>query len=141
MKTDTVFKAIAFFAAVGFAISIYMTLAHYDSASICAAAVGNSCDAVNKSRFSEIFGMPIPVIGIGGYLALFLTSIVKIKNNQLFKDLNFYIFLMALVGFGFTVYLNYLEFFELKTICYICTVSALCITFIFMLSIIGLNRE
>jgi len=143
MKSKTIFSLMAFFALIGIVISVYMTYAHYNTADFCPIELTaeNKCDVVNQSRFSEILGIPVPAIGVGGYLALFLCALLKLKKTGLFKELNFYMFGMAVTGFGFTVYLNYIEFFVLKTVCYICCASAAAITFIFVLSILGLGKE
>lgn len=141
MKSRTIFTSILILSIVGLITSVYMTYAHYESAGLCELAKSNSCDIVNKSEFSELFGIPVPFIGVAGYLALILASLLKLINAPLFKELNFYIFLMAVAGFGFTLYLKYLELFVLRAICRLCLVSAVAITFIFVLSILGLNRE
>lgn len=141
MKPKMIFTMLLALSLAGLITSVYMTYAHYESAGLCRLAKSSSCDIVNKSEFSEIFSIPVPFIGIAGYLALALASLLKLINAPLFKGLNFPIFVMALTGFGFTLYLKFIEIFVLHAICQLCLVSAVAITFIFVLSILGLNRE
>jgi uncharacterized membrane protein len=104
--------------------------------------LGNGgCHNVNFSPYSEVSGIPVSVFGICAYFAilciLFLEARVKIaqENGPLV------IFGISLGGVAFTAYLTYLEIYVIHAICPFCVVSAIAITFIFILAIIRLVKQ
>jgi uncharacterized membrane protein len=104
--------------------------------------LGNGgCHNVNFSPYSEISGIPISVFGLFAYLAILcilaLEARIKIaKENGLLA-----IFGISLCGVDFSFYLTYLEIYVIHAICPFCVISAISITFIFILAIIRLVKQ
>jgi uncharacterized membrane protein len=77
-------------AAVGFLLSVALEVvhvrAHLDpaAASFCAAGEGLDCDAVALSRFSVVLGIPLPIAGMAGFLAL---ALAIVHRSRLFLPL------------------------------------------------------
>jgi uncharacterized membrane protein len=86
------------------------------------------CDVVNNSLYSVLFGVPISFIGLAGYLALLGAAVASLvttgKTQRAILLLNL---LMALGGFGFSVWLTYVEVYIIEALCAWCLASALII--------------
>ncbi len=109
--------AIAVAGLVGVAISGYLTYVHYaDVAPICTGS--GSCEKVQSSRYAELAGIPVAVLGLAGYLAIVATAFVTGELSRMAGTT------LALAGFGFSLYLTYLELFVIDAICQWCVASA-----------------
>lgn len=113
---------IAVLALLGLAISSYIAIAEAGGGSPVCVAGSKGCETVAASPYSELAGVNVAVIGIGGYLLIAASA-------ALGGDLGrFAGFVAALIGFGFSVYLTYLELFEIEAICQWCVASAVVMT-------------
>ena len=128
------------FVIIGLLVSIYMTIFKLTGdENMCVGSGG--CSVVNNSRYSEVNGIPVAVIGIGGYLALLGTLFLE-KRNQFFSQNSTLItFGLSLTGFIFTVWLVYVELAILKAICPFCVTSQISMTIIFITSVIRLVKS
>lgn len=126
---------------IGLAAAIYTTILKIPGyEKMC---IGNGgCEVVNNSPYAEIYGIPVAVIGIGGYLSILAVLILEKKGGKFFKKnaimLNFG---LILIGFLFTLYLIYLELFVIKAICPFCVTSQVSMTFLFIISVIRLVQQ
>jgi uncharacterized membrane protein len=120
--SDVVLRRVLFvLALVGIGIAGYLTWVHYEGLSpIC--AINEGCEKVQSSRYAKVGGMPVPVIGLIGYVAIFLSLLVRGEVARLTTAA------MAIGGFGFSVYLTSLELFEIHAICQWCVGSAITMT-------------
>ncbi len=138
MKKNLV-KAIIIFSFLGILISAYSSYHHYTNITgICNINEKLSCDIVNRSEYSELFGIPVALIGLFGYLAILITSVLLIKNET--KELKLVLLVLSSAGFLFTAYLTYIEAFVLYTYCPLCLTSAAFITIMLVISIILLKK-
>ena len=119
---------IAALAAVGLGIAAYLTYVHYAGLHPACLSSGG-CEQVQSSHWSKLAGIPVATIGLAGYAAI-LASLVVPGEAGLAGGA-----LMALVGFGFSVYLTYLELFRIHAICQWCVASAVLMTLIAGLSV------
>lgn len=94
-----------------------------------------NCDIVNRSKFSELFGVPVALVGLLGYLVLLGISAKKKRVLDLLR------FLMSLVGLVFAFYLAYIEEFVLRTWCLLCIGSLVAISGIAILSAVEVRRR
>jgi uncharacterized membrane protein len=146
---------IAFFALLG-VVAAYMALReHYrtEGASPCSINERWDCGAVNKSRFASIGGVvdqltnrnvfsdtkprfetirkiPVANVGIAGYILLGLLALMK--RWRLLA-------VAAVLAFGFSCYLAYIEKYILEKWCIYCVISLGIITLIMLLSLISLG--
>jgi uncharacterized membrane protein len=127
-------------AILGMLVSIYMTIFKLtDNASMC---LGNGgCSVVNSSSYAEVSGIPVAVIGVGGYLAILLILLTENRNVFLEQNASIIIFGLALVGFLFTLYLVYVELALIHALCPFCVTSQITMTILFILSVIRLVRQ
>lgn len=68
----------------GLAISLYLGVQHLESMgdSICAVSATFDCDKLNRSEYSELFGIPIAFLGSGFYAAVLGVSIMGLVKPQ-----------------------------------------------------------
>ena len=125
---------------IGLAVSIYMTI--YKVTSNDAMCLGSGdCSAVNASRYSEVYGIPVGSIGVAGYFAILMVHWFERRDKFFENNGPMLIFGMALTGFLFTLYLIYIEFAVLNAICPFCLTSQISMTIIFIISVIRLIRQ
>ncbi len=127
-------------AIVGGLIAIYMTI--FKLTSNDAMCLGNGgCSTVNASPYSEIYGIPVAVVGLLGYLAI-LASLLLENYIDFFKDNGPLLgFGMGLVGVVYSAYLTYLEFYVIHAVCPFCVASAISITLCFIFALIRLIKQ
>jgi uncharacterized membrane protein len=121
--------AVAVLAAVGVAIAGYLTYVHYaDTQAVCVAG-GESCERVQTSEYAKLLGVPVALLGLVGY-ALILGSVwVRGDAGRLAGAV------LALAGFGFSVYLTYRELWTIDAICQWCVASAVVMTALAVLTV------
>ncbi|HWS24617.1 MAG TPA: vitamin K epoxide reductase family protein [Anaerolineales bacterium] len=119
---------------IGLVVSVYMAIYNYtDNDSMCLGS--GDCSTVNASRFSEFYGIPVGLIGVFGYIALFLMLYYEDKFSITQKNGNLPFFASSLLGFLFTIYLIYIEIWILDAICPFCLVSQITMTILFFVAV------
>lgn len=128
------------FIIIGLLVSIYMTIFKITSDErMCVGS--KDCSVVNASKYSEVNGVPVAVIGVAGYAAMLAVLLLE-RNPGFFKQNgSMILFGLALTGFLFNVYLIYIEVALLKAYCPFCITSQAAMTFIFILSVVRLIRQ
>jgi uncharacterized membrane protein len=121
-------RAIAFVAALGVGVATYITIADSGGGAPACIAGSSGCQTVADSSYSHVAGVNIAVFGIIGYLLLLATAFFA---NDLVR---FGGFILSLGGFGYSVFLTYLEIFKIEAICQWCVVSAALMTILFALN-------
>lgn len=127
-------------ALVGFFVSLYLWLWKIGFLGALACGTG-SCEAVQLSRHAILFGQPVALYGMVGYLGLFGVGLWGLQGKRANQRAPT-VWLVALsgVGVGFTVYLTYLEAFVIHAWCRWCLVSAAIIAAILVTSLVGWRR-
>jgi uncharacterized membrane protein len=120
-------RAIAFLAALGIGVAAYIAIAEAGGGSPVCLAGGSGCETVAKSSWSHVAGVNIAVFGIVGYALLLATAFFA-------SDLaRFAGFVLSLGGFGYSVFLTYVEVFKIEALCQWCIASAVLMTIVFAL--------
>jgi uncharacterized membrane protein len=125
---------------LGLLVAVYMTIYKITSNDSMCLGSGD-CSTVNASRYSEVNGIPVAIIGVLGYLAILVVHYMEHGRGFFKENGTLLIFGMALTGFLFTVWLIYVEFALLKALCPFCLTSQVAMTIIFIISIIRLIRQ
>jgi uncharacterized membrane protein len=110
--------AAAILAIAGIGVATYITIAEFGGGAPKCLAGGHGCETVAQSHYSHLAGINVAAIGIIGYVLLLVAAILPGDPGR------FGGFLFALVGFGFSLYLTYLELFVIDAICQWCVASA-----------------
>jgi uncharacterized membrane protein len=127
-------------AVIGLLVSIYMTI--YKVTNNEAMCIGSgACSAVNASRYSEVNGIPVALIGVGGYAAILALLFLEGKPGFFQENGIMILFGISLIGFLFTLYLIYAEIVFIKALCPFCLASQIVMTIIFILSVVRLIKQ
>jgi uncharacterized membrane protein len=125
---------------IGVLVSIYMTIYKLtDNNSMCLGS--GDCSRVNSSAYSEIYHIPVALVGVAGYLVLLGLHLLEKRNDFLRQNATLLLFGVALTGFLFTLYLIYVEIAILSALCPFCVTSQTVMTIIFIISVIRLVRQ
>jgi len=120
-------RAIAVAAVAGGAIATYLTWTHFaHTPPIC---VNGGCETVQKSKYSELAGVPVALLGLLAYIAIIATTFVRGVMAAFAGAL------LAIVGVGFSGYLLWAQLGPIGAICQWCigndvvisVVAALCV--------------
>jgi vitamin-K-epoxide reductase (warfarin-sensitive) len=124
-----VFVLIAILSAAGIVDSAISLERHYakSATAYCDFSQKFSCDIVNRSEYSEIFGIPVAGIGVAGYAALFVLSTLRRSRTET----PLWLLAVSLAGLAFALYLTYIEAYQLMTWCILCLIS---LAMIFLIS-------
>jgi uncharacterized membrane protein len=134
------YRASVALAIVGLLVSIYMTI--YKITANNAMCLGSGdCSTVNASRYSEVNGIPVALIGVLGYLAILAVHLFENRNRFFAQNSAMMIFGMALTGFLFTFWLIYVEVALLKALCPFCVTSQAAMTIIFIIAVMRLIKQ
>jgi len=76
--------------ALGFGVSIYLTLQHQvalaGGASVCNINETFNCDLINTSEYSELFGIPIALMGAGFYTGIGLIAYLGWRRREKYEQ-------------------------------------------------------
>lgn len=124
MNRKNILKAIIVLSIIGMAVSGYLLNLHYTKLdSPCDFNGTLQCSLVNRSIYSELFGIPVALLGLIGYFVIGFSSLLIIKNKLTEKIKPEYIFWFSLIALGVSLYLTYAELFILKAVCLFCVIS------------------
>jgi uncharacterized membrane protein len=133
--TDARLRILAIVLAVaGLVVAAYLTYVHYADAEAVCVGGGGACERVQTSEYAKLAGIPVAVLGLTGYGAIAVASLLRGERAILAAST------LALGGAGFSAYLTYLELFVIDAICQWCVFSALLMTAIFAVNAIRMVR-
>jgi uncharacterized membrane protein len=107
---------------IGLGLSIYLTIEHYNAPGTlaCPATSTVNCARVTTSAQSEVFGVPVVLLGLVFFvalLALCLPPLWRTKDLRIWKAR----LGVAALGLAFVVYLIFAELFLVNAFCLWCT--------------------
>jgi len=123
---------------VGSGISGYLVYAHFFKINpVCLPFA--KCETVLTSRYAEMWGVPLSLLGLLMYLALVglcLWQLPKRNKSKSFTAAGIYT--LALAGTLFSLYLLYLEAFVIHDYCTWCLASGIVILTMLIVSLVNL---
>lgn len=114
-----------FLTTFGVGVATYIAIADSGGGSPVCIAGGHGCQTVAESSYSHVLGINIAIFGIVGYVVLLACALLRGDGARMVG------FLTSLVGFGYSLYLTYLELFKIEAICQWCVASAVLMTLLF----------
>jgi len=131
-------KALMALSLIGLADAIYLTYIKLAADGICVA--GEGCEIVNTSVYSQIYGIPVAVLGGLAYVAMLVVLLLEPGNE--FFEFNGPLIVLGISIFGvlYSAYLTYLELYVIRAICEFCVLSAVVLTFMLILSAARMQR-
>jgi len=115
-----------FLATFGIGVATYIAIADSGGGSPVCIAGGHGCQAVAESSYSHLAGVNIAIFGIAGYVVLLVCALLRGDAFRMTA------FVVSLIGFGYSLYLTYLELFTIDAICQWCVASAVLMTLLFV---------
>lgn len=104
--------AAAALALAGAAIAAYLTWTHFTgTAPVCSTG---GCEIVQRSRYSELAGIPVAALGLAGYVAILA---LLLRDDPAWRVLAA---ALASVALAFNVYLLVLQLFVIDAVCTWC---------------------
>jgi uncharacterized membrane protein len=124
--------AVAALSTIGAGITAYLTYAHVTGSTLACATGG--CEIVQRSKYSELAGIPVAALGLAGYVVLgataaFRTDLVRAAGAA-----------FALAGFAFGGYLIYVQIALIDAFCQWCLTSDGVLALLVPLTILRLRR-
>ena len=104
--------AILALSVLGIMVSMYLTYAKFTATPLVCLDTG--CEQVQNSEYSELFGIPVALLGALFYFLMFIFA---------YKDFWKYAKIWAVWGVLFSLYLTYLELFVIYALCTWCVIS------------------
>jgi uncharacterized membrane protein len=124
----TLRRLIAFVAALGVGVAVYITIADSGGGAPTCLAGGSGCETVADSSYSHLLGVNVAVFGIVAYVLLLASAFLVSDAARLGG------FVVSLGSFGFSLYLTWIELFKIEAICEWCVASAVLMTILFLLN-------
>jgi uncharacterized membrane protein len=131
---------IAVLALVGVLISTYMAAYTFGVLGDIVCGSGG-CQTVQNSPWARFMGVPVPLIGLGGYGAMMVVAMLGLQPAfATRRSVPLLLSAGAVVGLAFSAYLTYLEAFVIHAWCRWCVASAVLAVLIFLFTIPELRR-
>ena len=121
-------------AAVGLAISAYLTYVHYAEIQPFCTGISN-CERVQTSDWALVAGVPVALTGLIAYLGILVALHVPGENGRLATAL------MSFSGLGYSAYLTWVELYRIDAICQWCIISAAIMAVLAVLAGMRVMRE
>ncbi len=138
-KTDQLNRIIFILSLAGILIAFYVLQGFIRQAPII--CVNTGCELVRKNPASYLFGVvPVPAVGLVGYFILAICAFLRtFELTQKARTLVTRIMLgMGAFGVAFVSWFTYTEIFVIRGICTWCTISAVNMVVVFILTLRGL---
>lgn len=129
-----------FLAIAGLIDSLYLGWLKLSGNTDVCSTIGD-CEAVNLSRFADVGGIPVALIGAIGYVVILGLLSVEGRFPAWSDNLQLAYFGLTLVGTLYSAYLTYIELFVIKAICPFCVVSAVIMFILFLDSVSRLRKS
>jgi len=122
--------------AIGLIVAGYLAYVETTQATAVCGPVGD-CNTVQQSEYARLFGiLPIGVLGLIGYVAIFISWLVARNASDYLADLAVIsLFIMTAFGTLFSIYLTFLEPFVIGATCAWCLTSAILMTILMLLTV------
>jgi uncharacterized membrane protein len=121
---------------LGILVAGYMAWAEVTgNETMCADTGSIDCQAVQQSAYAETLGIPVAILGLLGYIAMFGVLILEDQIGLFASYGRTLVAGMSLFGFMFQTYLTYIEADVLGKWCQWCVTSFVLITLVFGIAV------
>lgn len=119
-------RVLALLAVAGILVATYLIMLQWQLSNSIFCPIGD-CVLVNQSSYAYLFGIPVSVIGLGGYVVLLVQTMMWQAQPDR-RGLGLAVALTATPGWIFSAYLTWAEFFAIEAVCFWCLLSFAIIT-------------
>lgn len=124
----------------GFFVALYLWAHNLGLTGPIVCGVGD-CGTVQASEYASVGPIPVSLIGVLGYVVLFVLSFMGIQpGRRESKVIGGLLLAGAAGGTAFSAYLTYLEAYVINAWCQYCVASAIIITLIFFSTLAEVPR-
>ncbi len=125
---------------VGAANAAYLSWSEvFDQSVVCLS--GGGCDVVRTSIYSELYGVPVAVLGLGAYLISLALLAAEPRLEPAAEYAPLAVFGLSLVGVLFSLYLQYVSLAILNAVCNYCVVNAVTMSLLLAVASVRLWRR
>jgi len=138
VSRSTLVRVMLGLAVLGLADATFLTILHYGHIRVPCTSSIDSCQTVQTSKYSEVFGVPVALLGLIGYIGILASLLVPEQESTRLATLA-----LTLFGFGFSAFLTWQETFTIPghpIYCEWCVGSAIILTVLLVLSLIRYLR-
>lgn len=119
----------------GLGVSIYLTITHFSPHTlVCVANATFNCEKVTTSPQSEIFGIPVAMLGLF-YFVPMIGLCLPVAWRSADRRIHLARLILSITGVGMILYLLIAELFIIKAICLWCS-SVHLATFLLFVTIV-----
>ena len=139
-KVSGIRVALLLLSLLGIGISVYLVYIHYTGLQP-ACVPGMECETVLTSKYAQMWGIPVSLMGMLLYTGLFVSSlwlIIKRTQHKGLAAIGHYT--LSLSGTIFSLYLLYLEAFVIHDYCTWCLASLAVMLITLICSLVNLAR-
>ena len=106
---------------LGVGVSLYLATQHYtDGPAWCDAGATYSCSTVNTSKYSEIAGFPIALLGLGHFVVMMMLANLRNEKKTEYASAGSLLFVSSIGAVFYSVVLGYLSAVEIGAWCLFC---------------------
>lgn len=122
----------------GFSNAVYLSIAHYRTytdinySSFCAVSKSLNCDTVSQSSFSIFLGMPVPVLGVAGFLLLILIFPFLFSSKNNLKRLRHLFLGLTIIYSIYSLILAFISTYYIHSYCLMCLFSYAIVFLLFL---------
>jgi uncharacterized membrane protein len=126
-------------AVLGAAISGYLTYVHYNiDALVCA---GGGCHIVQASKYSEIMGIPVGLLGLLMFIAVIGLIVARERMGDNAYLASAGIMVMLVASLIFFAYLSYLEANVIHAWCQWCVATSIVTLILFLVEVVRMRND
>lgn len=125
--------SIAAAAVIGGAIAAYLTYVHYSHTTLI--CVNSGCETVQQSKYAELAGVPVALLGLLAYAALIVTTVLK-GIAPVFAGV-----VISFIGVAFSAYLLWAQLGPIGALCQWCLGNDVVIVVVAGLSVARMLNE
>ncbi|HWV25341.1 MAG TPA: vitamin K epoxide reductase family protein [Thermomicrobiales bacterium] len=123
----------------GIAVAGYLTYVHYNlGALVC--GIGD-CETVQASKYSEVFGIPIAILGLVAYIALAGLIVARATMPDYADFASLAILFILITGTLYYIYLTYLELKVIYAVCQWCVISFIITVLLLTVELVRFRRS
>lgn len=134
VKSFMVTYAYLLLSALGFLDAAFLTIQHYSRDPFACPLFGG-CEQVTTSIYSEVFGVPVALLGTLYYALIFILTLISYLTDN--KKLFFQLSHLSIAGLLSSMYLVFIMVGVLGALCFYCLISATTSTLLFVLFIVN----
>lgn len=144
MKSKKALRILHILIIVGFFLSLYLSIQHYKplgEGEECDISDTINCSIVNKSKFAEIFGIPVAEIGMAWFLIMgYLLHAGHKKRTILKKPATVWAYHWSIMGVLSIGYFVWAEWY-LGALCIYCTIVHIILITIFLMLLFNRRKK